>query len=472
MLGGSPARATVKTGEINCTASTILGPIAIRNPSTSHVVGPYWAAKSSAVTITIKAGTTLLPRTSGPGTIGSYQDLVNKYQVVGSASTTVTTGAIPGLVYMYDPDTGDNGGVPNPVPMNGVATYVHALDGVLGPFPAPTVVVSPPLPLVGTPGTFDVVVTLDPGVGTLPTGSTPGNPGAMIFAPDIPLSVSNTGTADGAIELIATSTTLTANVIAPIATAATTSCGQSTVAEHTVHVQTDGAARVAGEPVVACDPTNGTAGLLKDSKGWWSKDTNAATAEDYAGNALASATYDGCTAPDQQLADWVLSKNGISAPSALQIAKAAIQIKAKHFGNCTQVDIIDSFGRHHNADNPQSYEMGGTIKATYKTSADAAIPGLKPSQGTVAARVVIDQNVTTAQPLTYVEATGVITKGLGAGGAVTFIGELDTTAPNVLGVIACNTAGYTAPAVGKQLGNTPSLPMKTGDDAVLEIAAP
>jgi hypothetical protein len=473
LIGGSPARATVKTGEINCTATTILGPVALRNPSSSHVVGPYWAAKSAAVTITIKAGTTLLPRTSGPGTIGSYQDLVNKFQVVGTATTTMTAGAIPGLVYTYDPDTGDNGGVPNPVAMDGVATYAHAMDGVLGPFPAPTVVVSAPLPLVGTPGTYDVTITLDPGAGTLPTGSTPGNPGAMIFAPDIALAVTNTGTADGTIELIATSTTLTANVTAPIVTAATTNCGQSTLPQHTVHIQTDGAPRVPGEPVVACDPTPGTPGLLKDSKGWWSKDTNAATAENYAGNAAATSTYDGCTAPDQQLADWVLSKNGVPAASALQIAKAQISIKAKHFGNCTNVDIIDSLGRRHNADDPTSYEMGGTLGAKWLTAANAAIPGVKPTGATVAARLVINRNVTTAQPLTYVEATGVVTKGLGAGGAVTFVGELDTASTQVAGIIACNTPGYSPPATGVFRGGAaPQLPIVTGDDAVLEIAAP
>jgi hypothetical protein len=469
VIGGAPARATVRTGTINCTATTIVGTVALRNPASSHVVGPYWAAKSSATAITVKAGSTVLPRTSGPGTIGSYQDLVNRFQLVGMATTTVTTGVIPGLVYSYDPDLGD--AVPA-VPMNGVATYAHPTDGTLGPFAAPTVTVSGPLPLVGTPGTFDVVVALDPGAGSLPTGSTPGNLGAAIFAPDIPIAITNTGTTDGTIDFVATSTTVTANVTAPLATTAVTNCGTSTVPQHTIHVQTDGAPRVPGEPVVACDPTLNTPGLLKDAKGWWSRDTNGATAEDYAGNALVTTTYDGCTAPDTQLADWVLSKNGVPAASAVQIAKAIVSIKAKHFGNCTQVDVIDSLGRRHNADNPQSYEMGGTLTATYKTAANAAIPGLKPSGATVAARVVINRNVTSAQPLTYVEATGVVTKGLGTGGALTFVGELDTAAPNVLGVIACNTAGYVPPSSGTQLGNTPALPIKTGDNAVLEIAAP
>jgi hypothetical protein len=415
-----------------------------------------------------------VPVGAPPGTIiGSYQDLVNRFQVAGTATTTMTPGAIPGLAYTFDPDLADNGGIPNPVPMNGVATYAHALDGVLGPFPAPTVVVVAPIPLIGTPGTFDVVMTLDPGAGTLPTGSTPGNPGAMIFAPDIPLAVTSTGATDGRIRFIATSTTLTANVTAPVALAATTTCGTSAEPQHTVHIQTDGAPRVPGEPVVACDPTNGTMGLLKDSKGWWTQDTDVLTAENYAGSASAAVTYDNCTAPDTQLNDWVTSKNGVAAASALTIAKAQISVKAKHFGNCTNVDIIDNLGRRHNANHPTAYEMGGTLGAKWVTAGDAAIAGVKPTGATVQARVVIYKNVGTGLPaLAYLEAKGVASKGLGLGGAVTFVGELDPLSARVIALVACNSPGYTIPATGMQLGGTPSFPILTGDDAVLEIAAP
>jgi hypothetical protein len=472
VLGGSAALATVKTGELNCTGTTILGPVALRNPTSSHVVGPYWAAKASSITITTKGGTTVLPRMAGVATIGSYQDIVNKSQIVGTATTTITPGAIPGLVFSYDPDLADNGGIPNPVLMNGVATYAHALDGVLGPFPAPTVVISGPLPLIGVAGTYDVATTIDPGLGSLPTGSTPGNPGGLIFTPDVPVTITNTGSTDGTIRVIGTSTALTANVTAPLPTSAVTTCGQPAEPQFVVHIQTDGAPRVPGEPVVACDPTLATAGLLKDSKGWWTQDTDVLTAENYAGSASAAVTYDNCTAPDTQLNDWVTSKNGVAAASALTIAKAQISVKAKHFGNCTNVDIIDATGRRHNANHPTAYEMGGTLGAKWVTAGDAAIAGVKPTGATVQARVVIYKNVTTLQPLTYLEAKGVVSKGLGLGGAVTFVSELDPASTRVQALVACNSPGYTIPATGLQLGGTPSFPILTGDDAVLEIAAP
>ncbi len=466
----SPADATVGVGAINCTASTILGPVAVRNPSVSHVTGPVWADTGAAVTITNKAGMTVLPRTVGPATIGSYEGLVNKSQVVGTATTTMTLGAVPGLVFTYDPDLADNGGAPNPIPMDGVATYAHALDGVLGPFPAPTVVVSGPLPLVGTAGTFDVTTTLDPGPGTLPTGSTPGNPGAAIFTPDVPLSITSTGATDGVIDVVATSTTLTANVTFPIVTAATTSCAPSASPTHTVNIQTDGAATVARHPVVACDPANGTTGIFKDSKGWWSLDTNAATLENYGGSLGGSTIYDGCRAPDVRLNDWVLSKNGALPVDSLALAKASIAVKAKHFGNCTQVDEITSAGQSHAADSPNAYEAFGTVAAKYLTAANATSK-VKASTISSAIRLVLDS--TSGATVMRFEANGIVTKGAGLGGTGKWVGEVNTAQAPAMGIIACNAPGYVVPAVGSFFGNTlPYLNLLTGDDAVLIVNAP
>lgn len=468
-MGVSPAGATVKAGAINCTATTLLGPVALRNPSITHVTGPVWATTSAAITITTKAGKTVLPRTAGAATIGSYQDLVNKAQLVGSATTTVTTGAVPGLVFTYDPDLADNGGVPNPVPMNGVATYAHAFDGVLGPFPAPTVTVTGPLPLVGVAGTFDVTTVLDPGVGTLPVGSTPGNPGGTIFSPDVPISITNSGTTNTQIQMIGTSTTLTANVIAPLVTTAVTSCAPSAEPTHVVNVQTDGAAITPTHPVIACDPTNGTSGLFKDAKGWWSMDTNIATVENYGGTLSGTTTYDGCIAPDVRLEDWVGSKNGALAADSVALAKASISIKAKGFGNCSQVDRLGTAGLSHGADSSTAYERSGTLSTKWLTAASVASK-VKGSTASVAVRLVVDTTGVSGT-VTRLEANGIVTKGTGVGGKVKFVGEVDPA--TALNIVNCNTPGYVPPAVGLFFANqAPYLLLNTGDDAVLEVSAP
>ncbi|MGQ0826388.1 MAG: hypothetical protein ACT4OX_15395 [Actinomycetota bacterium] len=476
---GPAADATVNVGAINCKSTTILGPVYIRNPSVSHVTGPVWAARGVAATIINESGLTVLPRTVGPATIGSYEDLVNTSQIVGInggtavSSTAVTTGPVPGLTFFYDPDLAD---IPGPVPMNGVTTYPHALDGALGPFPAPTVVVTGPLPLVGVPGTFDITTTLDPGVGTLPTGSTPGNPGAGLFTPDVPISITSTvpiATAtDGTISMVSTSTTLKANVTAPIVTSAVTSCGPSATPTHVINVQTDGAATTAAHPVIACDPTAGTGGVFKDSKGWWSQDTNLATAENYAGSLSGTTTWDGCIAPDTRLADWVLSKNGALVADSLALAKAAIAVKAKHFGNCTQVDEISAAGRVHAANSVNAYEAQGTVAAKWLTAAN--LPSkVKASTIYGAIRLVLDSSGGTAAPAMRLDAVGVVTKGAGIGGTATWVSEVDNTQAGALAIIACNAPGYAPPAVGSfPLALAPFMNLLTDVDAVLQINAP
>ena len=461
---GSAADATVTVGAINCSSSTLLGPVAIRNPSVSHVTGPLWAAQGSPATITNVAGLTVLPSAVGPATIGSYQDLVNKSQLVGQLTTTVTTGLIPGLVFNYDPDLSDNGGVPNPVPMNGVATY-----GALGPFAAPTVSVNPPLPLVGTAGTFEVVTTLDPGAGTLPVQ---GSIGGGIFTPNVPLNITNTGTSDGPISLINTSTTLTANVTAPIATTAVTTCAPGASPVHTIQVQTDGGPIVASAPVIACDPTNNTAGLFKDSKGWWSQDTNPATVENYGGSLGGSTTYDGCVAPDQRLQAWNLSKNGALAADAVALAKAQIAVKTKSFGNCTMVDTITAAGQAHAANSPDAYQGQGVLSTKYLTGGGL---GSKVKGASIYGDIDLVIDTSGGDPKMRFDFNGLVTKGVGLGGAASWVGEVDTAVGQTaaLGILGCNTAGYSPPAIGKFFGNTaPYVNLKTGDDAQLIISAP
>lgn len=463
---GSAADATVNVGAINCTSTTILGPIAIRNPSISHVTGPVWAATGTAATITNKGGKTILPRNVGVATIGGFEGIVNKSQIVGSATTTVATGPVPGLVFQYDPDLADNGGVPDPVPMDGVAMY-----GAMGPFPAPTVIVSGPLPLVGTAGTYDITTTLDPGAGALPTGTTPGNPGGLIVSPDVPLSITNTGTTDGQINVVATSTALTANVTAPLPTQAVTTCAPSANPVHTVNVQTDNAAITAAHPVIACDPANNTPGLFKDSKGWFSQDTDVATAENYGGSLGGATTYDGCVAPDVRLNDWVLSKNGALPADSLALAKAAIAVKAKSFGNCTLVDVVSPTGGVHNANSSSAYQSQGTVAAKWLTAANATSK-VKGSTIYGAIRLVVDTTGAGATALRF-EANGIVTKGTGLGGAAKFVGEVDTSQAPAQNIIACNSPGYVAPAVGSFFAKAaPYLNLKTGDDAVLQILAP
>lgn len=460
------AGATVSVNQINCTATTLLGPVALRQPFVANVTGPVWAAKTSAVTLNDKPSATVLPSAVGPATVGSYQDLVNKFQIVGTASTVVTTGTIPGLVFQYDPDLADNGGIPNPVPMDGVATY-----GPYGPFAAPTVVVTAPLPLVGVAGTYDVTMSLDPGAGSLPVA---GSIGGGIFLPNIPYAITNTGTVDGQIQMIATSTSVTANVTAPLATSAVTSCAPSADPLHVVNIQTDGGPIVPASPVIACDPANNTVGVFKDAKGWWTGDTNATTATDYGGSFGGTTRFDGCIAPDARLAAWVLSKNGAATADSLALAKADISIKSKQFGNCTLVDELSPAGLAHAADSPQAYENTGTLSTKYLTSANVTSK-VKGSTAAVAIRLVIDTTSGAALPEVRLEANGIVTKGTGLGGELQFVAELDTSIgqTSTLGIIGCNTAGYSPPAVGKFLGNTaPYLNLKTGDNAVLQISAP
>jgi len=470
---GSAADATITVGAINCSSATLLGPVAIRNPSVSHVTGPIWADTGSAATITNEAGLTVLPSTVGPATIGSYQDLVNKSQIVGIAgatpalSTIVTTGAIAGLNFLYDPDLADNGGVPNPVPMNGVATY-----GALGPFAAPTVVVNPPLPLVGVNGTFEVVTTLDPGAGNLPVQ---GSIGGGIFTPDVPISITNVGPVDGVIDSVATSTTLTANVTAPIATSAVTTCAPGAAPNHTINVQTDGAAITARHPVIACKPAPGTGGIFKDSKGWWSGDTNPLTVENYGGSLGGSTTWGGCRAPDQRLQAWTTAKFGALATDAVQLQGATISVKGKHFGNCTNVDELTAAGQAHAADSSQAYEIQGTVATKYLTALPPVAVANKVKGSTIsgAIRLVLDSTQATAVPAARFEAKGVVTKGTGIGGTGSWTAELDNSQAPILAIIGCNAPGYSPPAVGIFRGNTaPYLNLLTGVDAALVINAP
>mgnify|MGYP001503130244 FL=1 len=81
VIGSSGAGATVQVGAINCTAhavllpSTVLGDVALQNPTESHVQGPVWAAQGSAFSLVTPPSVAILPSSAGGQTVSKYTDI-------------------------------------------------------------------------------------------------------------------------------------------------------------------------------------------------------------------------------------------------------------------------------------------------------------------------------------------------------------------------------------------------------------
>jgi hypothetical protein len=478
-FGSSPAGATVHVGAINCDAhavllpSTDIGHVSVQNPSEAHVQGPIWTAQGSSFSFVTPASISILPVTAGGQTVSKFQDINNTSQIIGvnappttggsgAGDTTVTTvpagTAIPG--YFWDNNVSD---ATPPVPMNGAG----------GNPPAPTAEVTAGPGLLAAGGVWYAKVSIAPN--SYAPGLVPAGPiGGAIYAPAQSVAVSNAGSIDGPINYIGASTSLTAFVLGG-AISATTTCAPSATPEHVTHIHTAGSPANKTEPVLSCKPTPGTTGTNVISKGLWSGPAgNGDPAFTAVGSSLKTAvTYDGCVVPDQQAQQWVLSKHGALAADALAASKAILSLKAKGFADCTGVSIRNGAGQSENGA-VNSYEMVGSIgtKFTNASNVVVKVPGTKAS---VTIKLIIDQNTSLANPLTIIpevslEADGVATKGMGAGGNVKFVGELDPANAAVLAMEGCNGVGPVG-APNVYIGAA-GLPIKTAGDAVFQVDRP
>ena len=100
------------------------------------------------------------------------------------------------------------------------------------------------------------------------------------------------------------------------------------------------------------------------------------------------------------------------------------------------------------------------------------VPGTKAS---VTIKLIIDENTSLANPLTIipettVEAEGVATKGMGAGGNVKFVAELDPANAAVLSMEGCNGVGPVG--IPNVYIGAAGLPINTGGDAVFQVDRP
>ncbi|MDZ4828002.1 MAG: hypothetical protein SGJ13_16290 [Actinomycetota bacterium] len=466
VISSTPADATVKVGAINCTANIpALGTsVALQQPSTSHLTGPYWVDTGSAFTVTNVGGTTGLPSAASGIAINDFRDVITKAQVVGQPTTTLSTtptlvGGFAGDGFFYfDNDIGD-------------ATAPVKMDGLLTNPAAPTIVIAAITSPAPIPGAFTVTTTLDPGVGTLdiidgPPGPGNGNgfgDGGAVFSPDVIISVTNAGTTDGPINYIGTSTALTAKILGVID--AITACAPSASPAFTAHVQTDGTpVPTAQSPVVACDPADGTGGTNKASKGL-------ATAPllDAAASTSEVMTFTGCRAPDAQSNAWNPAKLGPLTADAITLDRASISIKGKNFGNCTLVDKRTGAGQLPNKDSAGDYETYSVATIKWLNSLLKPVKGASTTSASLYSRIIINTNG--YAPEVTSEHNGVVTKGFGAGGVIEIVSELDTANADVADVIDCNSTPPGAVPVGVYLQKI-GLPLLTADDAVLEIQIP
>ena len=475
-FGSSPAGATVHVGAINCTAhavllpSTVIGDVAVQNPSEAHVQGPVWTAQGSAFAFTTPASISILPVSAGGQSVSKFTDVTNVSQIIGVNAPPTTGGSgagdtivatvaptsVPG--YFWDNDVTDAN---PPVPM----------DGLGGHPPAPIAQVDAGPALLAAGGVWYAKTVIGPGpAGLVPAGTV----GGAIYAPAQSVNVTNAGALDGPINYIGAQTALTAFVLGG-AIQATTTCAPSATPEHVTHIHTAGSPPNKTEPVLSCKPTAGTAGTNVISKGLWSGPAgNGDPAFTAVGASLkAAVTYDGCVVPDQQAQQWVLSKHGALAADALAASKAILSLKAKGFGDCKLVSIRSGAGQSENGA-VNSYEMVGSIGTKFTNAGNVVVkvPGTKAS---VTIKLIIDQNTSIANPLTVIpevtlEADGVATKGMGAGGNVKFVGELDPANAAVLAMEGCNGVGPVG-APNVYIGAA-GLPIKTAGDAVFQVERP
>jgi hypothetical protein len=476
LAAASPAGATVRVSAINCTASTPLGNTAIQNPSTSDVTGPTWAAQGAAISIVTKGSVAVLPATAGGFSVYNFKNVTTTDELLGlnappltggegpgdTAVTTVTNAPIPG--YFYTPDLGATA----PVPMDGVGSDP----------PAPLLTITQGPAILATGGIYFSTVVVGPGSGLTVTQPSVGGIGGAIISPDQPLAITNTGAINGPIKFIGTQTALTANVLAPPpgGIAAVTTCAPPASPEFVTHVHTTGGAIDTSEPAISCQPSAGTAGSFGVSKGFWSGPAGVGDpAAQAAGSVKAATTYDGCVVPDQQADAWNGSKHGAPAAVATTVAKASIALKGAGFGDCKLVSIRNAAGETEQG-YPNTYQFAGSLSTKYLTSGNVATK-LAGTSASVVIKFEIDENDLPFPPApgsltNSVEATGTVTKGFGIGGAVTFVGELDSTNAAVLAIDGCNGVGPVgAPNafIGAIKGG---LPFKTADNATFEVERP
>lgn len=488
-VGVSPAGATITNGAINCTASipALTSSVSLQNPTSSHVSGPVWSAQGAAATITNPAGVQILPSGVGGQLVSSFRDLKQGSMLLGlntgvngqNAGDTTLAGPfdtdIPLNGFTYDPDLTD--AVPA-IPMDGVATYNHTATypgsnntplGVVGPFPKPILRVTQGNPLVVAGGTYYISVSISPSPAEMKVANGTGTIGGAITSPAQPLSITDVGAANGPIKYINTSTALTAKVLGVID--AITTCTPSASPAHTIHVHTQGtytpddSAGNTTEPLAACKPTANTQGLLKYSKGYGTGGTAPAAA----GSLSATLTYDGCVVPDVQAVQWAAIKFGApTLADATNTKKAVIALKAKNFGDCTNVDTLTAAGRSHNYASPNHYGAYGSIAASWT---DASAKPIKTKLPAVSATSRLDIVVDTTGPTPgiFLEGKGIGVKGLGIGADVYLLAELDQSNLNVQKVLGCNGVGA-APAPGVYLGGVaPYLTVKTAENAVFQV---
>jgi hypothetical protein len=294
-----------------------------------------------------------------------------------------------------------------------------------------------------------------------------GTIGGAIVSPAQPLSITNVGAANGPIKYINTSTSLTAKVLGVID--AITTCTPSASPAHTIHVHTQGtytpddSAGNTTEPLAACKPTANTQGLLKYSKGYGTGGIAPAAA----GSLSATLTYDGCVVPDVQAVQWAAIKFGApTLADAVNSQKAVIALKAKNFGDCTNVDKLTAAGRTHNYASPNHYGAYGSIAASWTNNA-AVKTKLPAVSATSRLDIVVD--TTGPTPGIFLEGKGIGVKGLGIGADVYLLAELDQSNLNVQKVLGCNGVGA-APAPGVYLGGVaPYLTVKTAENAVFQV---
>jgi hypothetical protein len=468
LIGAAPAGAKVTVSAINCVASipALSIQVSVQNPSESHATGPVWAATGSAATIVTHGNVQNLPSSAGGQTIQYYTNLVQTDEILGidaapsgsgpEDTTMATVTNMPLNGYFFDNDIDD---ATPPVPM----------DGVGADPPKPTLTITGP-GIITPAGVYFITINIAQGGFHLPVS---GADGGAIYAPDLSLALTNVGNDDGTVAHIGDGTSLTAHL--SLGVDAITTCVPSATPDFETHVHTVGSAPSTSEPVAACQPGNATSGSFVITKGLLSPANQAAQA---AGSAKGAVTYDGCVIPDQQSDQWVLSKHGAAAAIAASTAHAIISLKGKNFGDCTQVTVRDSKGEHENG-YTNSYEDVGTlgIKWTDASNIPVKVPT---TSAAVTIKVVIDENPSsgsTNAPLPTVEADGVVTKGLGVGGALHFVGELVPGNSNVHDVEVCNGAVSGSPIAPAgsylgQIGLPAGLPIQTGPDAVLEIDRP
>jgi hypothetical protein len=400
----------------------------------------------------------ILPSSAGGQTVDHFSDINTTDQIIGSATTTVTTAAdaaIPG--YFWDNNVSD---ATPPVMMDGVGTDPPAPHGSIDQGPA----------LLAAAGVYYVHNLVSPS----PNKLSPSGPvGGAIFAPASVIHVSNTGTHNGPINFIGASTALTAFVLGG-AISATTTCAPPAAPEASIHVHTAGGPADTTEPVVACQPATAPTGFVSVSKGFWSGPAGAGDPAAQAADSLkASTAFDGCIVPDTQADAWNGSKHGAPAAVALTATKAAISLKGAGFGDCKQVSIRNPAGEVEQG-YVNTYQIAGSLSTKYETGGNVVVkvPG---TAAAVVMKVEINENnnpFVQPIPMVTLEANGTVTKGLGIGGAVQFVTTLDNTNAAVVSILGCNGIGPVGAPNVFYGAIKPGLPIVAGPEDIFQVARP